>query len=174
MISFTDYESYFENIAKDFKPISHSSDTPRFALMDIDDILSSQRSELDFTYPCMILENFEGEIQYKHNNMLDTPMGAFHIIQQVQRDDPAQKREVINKCKEYGLRIIARMQLERKALYSGDPEANKILLYFQMDEVRYQKVSNIFSGCHGWRFEFNLGKESAMPFSPSDWHSQDE
>lgn len=173
MITFSAYESYFESLAKDFKPISHTDEAPRFALMDIDDILSSQRTGLDFTNPCMILENFEGEIQYKHNQLSDQPFGAFLIIQHVDRNNPVSKREVMDRCKDYGIRIITRMQIERKALFGGDSEANRILLYFDMDQVKYQKISNIFSGCHGWRFEFNLGKEAQLPFNPNEWYSQD-
>jgi hypothetical protein len=171
MITFSAYESYFENLAKDFKPISHTDEAPRFAMMDIDDIISSQRTGLDFTNPCMILENFEGEIQYKHNQLADQQYGAFLIIQQVDRNNPVQKREVLDRCKDYGIRLITWMQIERKALFGGDHEANRILLYFDMNQVRYQKISNIFSGCHGWRFEIKLGEEAALPFNRYEWYS---
>lgn len=174
MISFTDYESYFDGLARDFRPISHTDQAPRFALMDIDDILSSQRTGLDFTQPCMILENFEGEFEYKHNKIKEESLGAFYIIQNVSRDNPVQKREVMDRCKDLGTRIISKMQIQRIRMFEGIATAPRMVLYFNLNDVKYQKVSNIFSGCHGWRFEFNLGSEYQIPFDTDDWYSESE
>jgi hypothetical protein len=171
MILFTEYESYFESLATDFKPISHTKEKPRFALMDIDDILSSQKTALDFNFPVMILENFEGQLNYKHSKMADLPQGAFHILQNVNRNNPAQKREVMDLTKSLGLKIITKMHMERLSLFSGASNVNKVLMYFLLDSVRYQKVSNVFSGCHGWRFEFNLGYESTLDYQEDEWFS---
>jgi hypothetical protein len=171
MISFTEYEAYFEKLATNFKPISHNPENVRFAIMDIDDILSAQRTALDFTSPCMILENFEGELAYKHNQLLDQPSGAFHILLHVKPNDPAQKRTAMDLCKSIGVKILSRMQLERMALYAKSTEASPLLYYFQLSQVKYMKVSNIFGGCHGWRFEFPIGKESILPYDEDEWYS---
>ncbi len=173
MISFSEYESFFEALATDYKPISHSEESKRFAIMDIDDIISDQRGQLDFTFPCMILENSEGALAYKHDRMLDEMDGAFHILQQVNRGNPSEKRQVMNTTKAIGLAIIARIQRMKEKRSRGVTTVPRLVLYFQMNRVQYQKVSNVFGGSHGWRFEFTIGQEDPIEDTESDWYSND-
>jgi hypothetical protein len=172
MIRFSEYENFFIDLATDFKPISHTPENPKFAMMDIDDIISSKRTEMDFSTPCMILENFEGDFQYKHNQLKEEAMGAFLILKNVDRNNPSEKRSVMDQTKEIGTKIICRMQQQRETVFSGNTAVAPVLKYFQLNEVKYQKISNIMGGCHGWRFEFNLGNEYIMPYDANDWYSE--
>jgi hypothetical protein len=99
--------------------------------------------------------------------------GAFHILQNVNRNDPTAKRLVMKITKNIGLAIIARMHKMKEARMKGDNNIPKMILYFQLGRVQYQKVSNVFSGCHGWRFEFTLGTEDPIPYDENDWFSND-
>ncbi len=173
MITTTTYESYFEDLATDFKPISHSEQKKRFVMMDIDDIISAQRGILDFSEPCLILENPEGKLRYKNDKVLDENYGAFLILMQVNRDDPAQKRAVMNLTKQIGMAIIGRLQQQKIERSKGDLTIPRMILYFNLSDVNYQKVSNVFSGAHGWRFEFNLGQEDPVSYNAEDWYSKD-
>lgn len=173
MITFTEYEAYFESLARDFKPISHTAEVQRFAMMDIDDILSDQRGSLNFDDPCMILENPEGELGYKHDKMLDENLGAFHILQRVSRSDSAKKRILMDSTKLIGISIIARIMRQKIQRAKGDNTVPRMLMYFNLSNVKYNKISNVFSDCHGWRFEFNLGKEDPLIYYPEEWYSED-
>lgn len=169
MILFTAYEDYFMNLATKFKSIAHTATNRHFATMDIDDILSAQRGDLDFETPCLILENFEGEMEFKHDKFKDEAYGAFHVIMRVQRNSPENKRNVMNLTKLLGWKIIAKIQKDKEKLHHGDKTGPPMLLYFNINDVKYNKISNIFSDCHGYRFEFNLGQEATNPYLESDW-----
>ncbi|PRY90565.1 hypothetical protein [Mongoliibacter ruber] len=176
MITFSQYENFFEDIAKKYKPISHSDTKARFATMDIDDILSAQRGTLDFVDPCMILENFEGELEWKHDRVLDETYGAFYILQHIPRNDPEKKRTIMTNTKTHAVKIVSKLQKMKIDFHKGVPNIPKMILYFDFSQVKYQKVSNVFAGCHGWRFEFNLGQEDLLSktYDPDDWHQEEE
>lgn len=171
MISFSSYESYFKTLAEQFSLIAHTEESPRFAIMDIDDILGAQRGELDFNHYVMILENPEGGMNFKHDRILDENYGAFHILSTVNRGDPAQKRTVMDTTKAIGSEIIARIQLEKIARMKGNTDIPRMVGYFDLAQVKYQKVGPIFSDCFGWRFEINLGEEAPITsmYNPDNW-----
>ena len=162
MISFSDYEAYFIDLATRFTLIGHTDQQSRFATMDIDDILSDQRGVLDFTSPVMILENPEGAMDWKHDRLLDENYGAFHILQQVSRNNPSEKRSVMDTAKEIGTKVIAKIQLDKIARMKGEMTPPRFISYFDLGAVKYQKVGPIFSSCYGWRFEFNIGEETPL------------
>lgn len=171
MLTYSEYEDYFRNLATSFSLIGHTEAASRFATMDIDSILSNQRGALDFTHPTMILENPEGAMEWKHDRMKDENLGAFHILQHVSRNNPEQKRAVMDLAKAIGTKIIAKMQTEKIARMKGDNTQKRFLLYFDLSQVRYQKVGPVFSDCYGWRFEFNIAQETPLSLihDPSEW-----
>ncbi|MFN3802472.1 hypothetical protein [Belliella pelovolcani] len=173
MFTFTDYENFMEALATDYKPIGHSSENKKFASMDIEDILAAMRGEIEFNSPVMILENYEGTVNYKHDGLLDRKYGAFHILQHVTRNDPAQKRAVIDSTFIIGMKIISKIQLLRKNRLGGNLSLPRFLTYFNFDDVKYNKISNVFDGCHGWRFEFGFGQEDPLPYDADEWFSND-
>lgn len=170
MLLYSDYESYLKSLAEKFKGISHTEEVPRFALMDIDDIISAAKTELDMDHPCMILENPEGQLEYKHDRIKDQNLGAFMIIQRATRGDAALKRQVMNTTKEIGAKIVAKMQVDKTQRFKGDNTVPRLVLYFDLSQVGYNKIGPIFSDCYGWRFEFEIGQEDALPYDESEWN----
>jgi hypothetical protein len=168
MITYSQYENYFLDIAIRFRPIGHRDNLPRFASMDIDDIISMSRTEMDMDNPCMILENPEGKLDYKHDKMLDENLGAFLIIQRAVRGDATMRRQALDNTKEIGSKIIAKIQMDKIARFKG-LQAPRMVLYFDLSEVGYNKIGPIFSDCYGWRFTFGLGQEDALPYDAADW-----
>jgi hypothetical protein len=170
MLTYSDYENYLRTLAEKFKGIGHTEEAPRFALMDIDDIISLTKTELDMDFPCMILENPEGKLEYKHDRIKDQNLGAFMIIKRATRGDAAMKRQVMNMAKEIGTKIVAKMQVDKVSRFKGDNTVPKLVLYFDLSQVDYNKIGPIFSDCYGWRFEFEIGQEDALPYDEADWH----
>lgn len=168
MITPENYEAFFRNLAVSYKKIAHTEAKPRFAMMDIDEILSSLRGKLDLETPTMILENPEGMLAYKHEKLLDRNMGAFHILQRVRQGDAAHKREVMNATKQIGTGVVTKMHFLKMANFRGG-KTHPILNYFSLDQVRYNKVGPIWVGCHGWRFEFDIALEAPLQYDPNDW-----
>src|SRR5690606_38498972 len=109
MISYTEYEDYFNSLARAYKEVAHTDEHPRFAILDIDDIISLQKTAMNMERPCMILENPEGQLDHKNNKLRDENFGAFLILQRATRNDPIKKRAVMELTKQVGLGIIGRM-----------------------------------------------------------------
>lgn len=176
MILFSEYCDYFEGLARKFKSIGHSDEVPRFANLDIDDILSSQRTKLDFTNPVMILENPEGQLSWIHGQLSDRKLGAFMILKNVPRNDPEKKKAVMDECQTLGQAIIARMQYEKINLHKAnlDSPYESMIKFFDLNEVKYNKVGPIFNDCFGWRFEIEFARQDPLPFDSDEWTDFDE
>ena len=164
MILFSDLENYLKSKAIGFTRIGHTEEAPRFATLDIDDILSLSKTELDTNFPVMIMENPEGEMGFKHDRLYDGNYCAFHILQQVNRNDPASKRAVMDTCKEIGTKVLLYIEQDRQKRFKGDSTPPRLVMHFSLDQVKYQKIGPIFSSCYGWRFEFEVGEETPLSF----------
>jgi len=170
MIAYSAYEDYFKNLATRYQKIGHSHTTNHFAVMDIDDILSAMRSDLDFSTPSLILENPEGRFSYHNSSLRDENFGAFIILQQcVTRGDTQQKREVMDHTKYVGSQLISRMHLDKENKFKGIKTAPRFVEMFQLNEVRYFKAGPLFSNCYGFRFEFNIGMGTNWVYDEEDW-----
>jgi hypothetical protein len=171
MILFSELESYMKSKAIGFTLIGHTDEAPRFASLDIDDILSLAKSELDTNFPVMVLENPEGEMGFKHDRLYDGNYCAFHIVQNVNRNNPTSKREVMDLCKEIGTKVLLYIELDRQKRYRGINTPPRFVLNFNLNEVKYQKLGPIFSSCYGWRFEFEVGEETPIEtiIDPDEW-----
>lgn len=174
MILFSEYCDYFEDLATKAKAIAHTSEAPRFAILDIDDILSTQRTGLDFTNPVLILENPEGELGWIHNQLSDVKYGAFHILKNVPRNDPEKKRAVMDECMILGRQIISRMQYEKTSQHKDADSPYPVMLrFFVLDRLKYNKIGPLFDSCFGWRFEFQFAKQTPLPFDSDEWSDFD-
>jgi hypothetical protein len=162
VILFSDLESYLKRLATGLTLIGHTEANPRFATMDIDDILSLLKSELDTNSPVMIMENPEGEMGFKHDRLYDGNFCAFHILKHVDRGNPSEKREVMDRCKEIGTKVLLLIEKDRQKRFRGINTPPRFVLNFDLDQVKYQKNGPIFSSCYGWRFEFEIGEETPI------------
>lgn len=163
MILFSDLESYLKRLATGLTLIGHTEEAPRFATLDIDDILSMAKSELDTNFPVMIMENPEGEMGFKHDRLYDGNYCAFHILQYVDRGNPATKRQVMDLCKQIGTKVLLLIEKDRQKWFNGTTvKPPRFVLNFTLDQVKYQKIGPIFSSCYGWRFEFEIGQETPI------------
>ncbi|AEL24008.1 hypothetical protein [Cyclobacterium marinum] len=170
MIDYSAYEDYFRDLATRYQKIGHSPTSNHFAVMDIDDILSAMRSDLNFETPSLILENPEGKFSYHNSALRDENFGAFLILQQcINRGDTQQKREVMDHTKKVGAQVISRMHIDKQTRFKGTKDAPRFVQMFRLEQVRYFKAGPLFSNCYGWRFEFNIGMEGAMYYDSEDW-----
>lgn len=170
MITYTEYEAYFLDLATRYHRIAHSEDNNHFAVMDIDDILSAMKSSLNFDTPSMILENPEGKLTYANTGMRDENFGAFLILQQsITRGDVQQRRAVMDLTKSVGMGICGRMLLDKTNRFKGNKTPPRFIEFFDLSQVKYFKVGPIFSNCYGWRFEFNIGQDAPIYYDPADW-----
>ena len=172
MLLFTDIESYLKRLATGLTLIGHTEEAPRFATLDIDDILSLSKSDMDTNFPVMIMENPEGQMGFKHDRLYDGNYCAFHILQHVDRGNPSDRRTVMDRCKEIGTKVLLIIEKDRQKRFKGiSPAPPRFVTYFDLDQVKYLKIGPIFSSCYGWRFEFEIGQETPIDtiLSNDDW-----
>lgn len=175
MLPYSEYESYFETLATRFKLIGHTPEKPKFAALDIEHILSNQKGKLDINSPVFILESPEGKFAWQNDTFMDTKFGAFMILQYAKPNNPEARRQVLDNTQEIGMKVIARMQYERLILNKGVKDLYPhFILFFNLDDTKYQKVGPVFNDCYGWRFEFDLSEQSKLPFDSDEWTDFDE
>lgn len=173
MYSFSSYVAYFRDLATQFKPIGHSEQTQRFAIMGINDILSNIKGPLDTRNPCLILERPEGALSFRNETVMDDSLGAFYVVKNVTRKNPSELEQVHDDMKLLGMKIVQRMQYEKKLRSKGDKTMPFHALFFQLDKVKYFPVGPILGECYGWRIEVDLTDTYSLDFVLTDWTDLD-
>ncbi|MGV3588608.1 MAG: hypothetical protein ACO1OF_16500 [Adhaeribacter sp.] len=158
-----DYEAYFERLATQFKPIGHSPQNRKFVRISIEELFVQMRSGLILTGPGLVLEVFEGELQYtKSDNNPDNQAGAFYILQNVRQDDFKHETEVLDRCLTLGKELAAK--IFRDSRYGKGPLQN-----FDLDKIRYHKVGPFWDNAFGYRFEFSWWDAFKPVVNPDNW-----
>lgn len=169
-MKFTDYKNFFENVAKEYIPISHSPETRRFAVLDIDDIHNLKKAKINFNNLVMILENPEGQYSYEKDKGKDNAKAAFLLVRNVKVGDEEDKQSTLDFCKAAGEDIMA-MFLHRKNLYAEGQSEYSPYKFMDLDTTHYMKVGPLFENCHGFRFEIDLNEEFLITVDLTKWQS---
>lgn len=169
MKSFSAYVDYFRNLATQFKAIGHTEQNQKFAIMGITDILSDVRGKMDTKSPVLIVERPEGALAFRNDALMDSSLGAFYIVKNVNRSNPTELETVHDEMKELAMKVVLRMQYEKNKRNRSDKSFPFHALFFQLDQVKYFPVGPILGSCYGWRVEVDLIDTSPLTFSLDDW-----
>jgi hypothetical protein len=161
------YKAYFKDIAENHKSILHSDDNnKRFAGMNIEEVLTGLRSDLDTTGYCLILENFEGRLaDNRSDNILNYKSCAFWVIKNAPSNDYATEEEVIDGCYDIAFDIISKINSDKIPV-----PRNTMVKHFDPSTVTYNRIVNVFDSCHGYRVSFELHNHQSLKFEPSKWN----
>jgi len=162
----SDYISFFEDLATKHKSILHSPTEKHFFRANIEEVITGLRSKIKF--PAMVLESYEVRlIDYKSDNIYMAPVGAFSIIDKVERDNYDKENEAINTCMLIGIDIITAIREEYQN-FRNNP--NRKIKYFDPATVTGYKVGPLFENCFGYRFEFQIGNPLSLKYDASKWN----
>lgn len=167
----SDYDTYFEDIATRLTDIAHTEESSRFAHYHIEEVITGLRGNLDLTGYCLLLEDPTGQfLKVANEQIKDLQTGAFLIIRHVPLDDFAQERIVLDQCLQLCREVAARM-LEDQILAINTNEKPRFLRGLQIAAFQYQKASQIFDNCFGYRMEFQYLDSEALLIHPAKWLS---
>lgn len=173
MIDYSVLSSYFEGLATKYKPIGHTPEAPRFAEMDMDELLGSLKTGLDTTHPVMLFMMPEGSLAWRHNQVDDNNRAEFYILQHLGKTDPVKRKAILQSTKVIFRDILYRIQFEKYQLNKGSELYPKFVRAFDLNQVRYFRVGPILNSCYGWRIELDFQDNAPAVLTDSDWTDLD-
>ena len=166
-MNYSSLVQYFQQMAARHKQIAHSPLERHFFRINIDQLITGFRQEINF--PAVMLELPEARLI---GNSLDTlflsRMVALTFLDKVDIDDHEAELSCYDRMEQLGLDFISRIRRE----YQSTPD--RFIAYFDFNDVRTYKVGPIHHSCFGMRFEFTIGDPSlsVMHYNPSNWLDQ--
>jgi hypothetical protein len=173
MINYSSLSAYFEELAAKYKPIGHTPENPRFAEMDMDELLSALKTGLDTTNPVLLFMMPEGAMGWRNDKVVDLNRAEFYILQHLGKPDPAKRKAILQSCKEIARAILVRIQYEKYQLHKGLGDHPTFVRSFDLNQVRYFRVGPIMNSCYGWRIELDFEDTAPALMKDSDWSDLD-
>jgi hypothetical protein len=163
------HRQYFEALAAANINIAHNEATHKqFVCVDMDEVEESVFEKLDLSQWCMVLEDLTGRINGADaEHLAVSANAAFLIFKHVKEGDRDQERIVLNDAFEIGKQFLAKMN---KDMYDYDPvNFDNIMVNFNPNAVRFEKLKAIGDNCFGYRFEFEYSKYEQLAYDDSNW-----
>ena len=160
---------YFEYLAIHNKAIAHNEATHKqFVCVDMDEIEESVFDALNLSDWCMVLEDLTGRINGSDAEHLAVSGNAgFLIFKAVPEGDRVQERIVLNDAFNLGCQFLAKMKQD---MYDYNASTNdNIMVNFNPNAVRFEKLKAISDNCFGYRFEFEYSKYEELKYNASLW-----
>jgi hypothetical protein len=160
---------YFEALAIANKAIAHNATTHKqFVCVDMDEIEESVFEQLKLNDWCMVLEDLTGRITGGDaEHLAVSGNAAFLIFKAVPDGDRVTERTVLNEAFDIGKQFLAKM---KKDMYEYNAVTNdNIMVNFNPNAVRFEKLKAISDNCFGYRFEFEYSKFELLNFDGDLW-----
>ncbi|WBL42394.1 hypothetical protein PBT90_16785 [Algoriphagus halophytocola] len=163
-------DSYFSDIASKMVDIAHTEAVPKYGHYHIEEVLTGLRENLDMTGFCLLLEDPSGQI-YKtaSEQVKDLQTAAILILKHVPLDDFASERIVLDRALYLCKQVAARMIKDQELAIMG--EKPRWLRGLQVQGFAYQKGTELFDRCFGYRLEYQYMPNESLVINPADWIS---
>jgi hypothetical protein len=161
MISITEYEKYFENLA------SFNNNIEAFHKLDLFDIDSSLAKLREKPVKTVLLLETYAVRKYASNSdqVFDTPVGAFLVMQSI--DNP---RGDLNTQRDAILKETEQICNSMEARLKHDMEAeNSFMADLDINSLVREKIGPDLDNRWGWRVMFKLKTWNPMQLIPSEW-----
>lgn len=161
MIDLTALENYFLQISTELKALKLSNGAKNFYTLDEHEIWSNTISNSKPTM--LILETPEGNfVQDGDNNFDEMPIALMVLKKVTDVKNNTKKREVLAATKDIARSIVSRLRRDKR----NDLE---LLMYMDLDNLRYNKAANFFGGYYGWRLQIDLVAHVDMSYKANEW-----
>lgn len=161
---FTQLITYFEDLARRHKDISHTDTEKHFFRMELDEVLAGI-NRTDVKYPLLILEGYSYNFSdNKSDNLLKNRSGAFMLIDHVgDRSDTEAIHAVWDHMEEIGDELLVRMKTDRH-----NPLAH-VVRDFQFTSTEATLIANEIDNNYGIRFTYVLTSPRSNDVDPDKW-----
>lgn len=165
------FEEYFEDMAIHNKAIAHTPESRRFARLNIEEVLSGMRGDLDLSNWCLILEMYEGRLSENNSdNIMDNQASAFMVIKSVTQGDFSQERLTLKDAKIIAFQFLKKIRKDARVFPKTEANRyNGLVKNFDINTVGYNKVGPVFDNCFGFRIEFSFSESISMAYDPNDF-----
>ena len=161
-------DTYFEDIATRMADIAHNSDRRKFGHYHIEEVLTGMRENLDLTGYCLLIEDPSGQIfKTASENIKDLQSAAILICKHVPLDHFDEERIVLNRSLELCKQVAARMIKDQELAIQGIKP--RYLRGLQTQGFSYQKGTELFDRCFGYRMEYQYMPIESLVINPEDW-----
>lgn len=137
--------SYFEQLAKDFKAISHTKDgINRFSILDEDSIAEEIRGSLDFSSWCLLLEKAPTKVKANESDVLhEYRTFRFTICRDASRLGATDKLLIFEEAELIAKKIFTRILKDhRKARRTNITSFPLFDLVHQLDLENFEDILN--------------------------------
>ncbi len=159
------YVDYFENIAIKLKVIRHTSGgKKRFCRMNIEEVLTGLKTELDLNNICLILEAYEKTVEDRlSDNLRDRTMGAFMILKKVSDNSFETQDTILSETEAATLSVWSKLKLDKRNY--------EFIKHIDLGTLKMNKVGPLWDKCYGWRTEFMIDDSlnSSVVYNENDW-----
>jgi hypothetical protein len=167
----THYVAYFEDMATNHKSILHTPENPKFARMNIEEILAGRRSGIDFTGYVLILESYEGQFADNgSDNIMNGQAGAMMVVKHVAPGDFDAEVTVLNDSLNILFSLLSKIKKDSDTFPQNDTNRyNGLVKKIDFNSVSYHKVGPVMDNCFGYRMQFKFNESLDLSFKPADW-----
>lgn len=165
---------YFEDLATARKDIGHTTEKPRFKVMNMyDDLDPNPGIHLQDGF-CMVVEDFEGRGRdVKSDNPQMMAINAFSICRSVRSEDSADARLAKDDAFKIGIKIWGKLRKDYEEAHSyPDRFAERRWLFgIDFSSIQMNSIGPVFDHSFGYRFQFNATTSlvKLMEYDPDEW-----
>ena len=166
MIDFESYVDYFKGLAEKHSDINPSPDYKAFFRLNIDELLTGLRSDIDPNSFVMVLESYEhSPIDNLSENHLSNFTGAFMIIKKNEEISDFDNQDVIiTECEKICVEIQRRIYDE-----SINDYANRFFTDINPSDFTFNKVGPLYNSWFGFRCQFNFTSTYSIKVDAGKW-----
>ena len=132
--------------------------------MNIEEVYSGLRSELDTENQCLLLEAYQMNIEDRlSDNLRDKKHGAIWIIKHVPDTTFESEDQVLAETETSILKIISKLKYDKRQ--------NQGIKHIDINSINVNKTAIVFDRCIGWRMEFMIDESlnSDVKYDDNDW-----
>ena len=150
MATFTDFITYWENIAKNHKSIKHTSSDMHFCRLELEEVLSGLKSELN--YPALIVETYDWRMQdLSSDNVLKQRTCGVMVLDRC--DDRGNFSDDVTTLSTIESIIDDILTLIR---HHRDEMEHNVVMEFDMNTIDVVPVIGTFDNLYGFRIVFDM------------------
>lgn len=168
MIIYSDYITYFENIAATHKDIMHGVQGKRFFRTTIEELIGAIGNRT-IGYPALMLLPLDIRKVGEEDNRYERSQGGFMILDALKSpEDNERKEQILNVTREICEDIIMKI---KKDVDECEPLASKIFVEFDINQVRAREWGPVWDNAFGWSYEFPLMAQYTKTYNPEKWQT---
>ncbi len=163
-MNYGELTEYFEQIAVQHKLLKHSDIEPHFFRVNIEDVISGFKNNLNF--PFVFLELPESRL---HGETLDNVFlsryAALTFLDKVAPGDRPGELDTYSRMELLGLDFLSRVKRD----YTNF--TNRQIPKMEWNDIRIFKIGPMHHNCYGMRFEIAIGEPANdfMLYKPENW-----